>query len=73
LTVGEQVEFRTSGGVITITPTLPAADDEYTPEQRRVIDARVADARKGPYYGPFETAHEAVKFPPKRNPNPQDW
>jgi hypothetical protein len=30
LTVGEQVEFRASGGVITITPPLPTADDEYT-------------------------------------------
>ena len=62
LTVGKQVEFRASGGVIAITPKLPAADDEYTPEQRRVIDARVANARKGPYYGPFDTADEAVKF-----------
>lgn len=62
LTAGKQVEFRASGGVITITPKLPAADDEYTPEQRRVIDARVANARKGPYYGPFDTADEAVKF-----------
>ncbi|SRR5260370_31131 len=62
LTVGKQVEFRASGGVITITPKLPAADDEYTPEQRRMIDKRLADARKGPYYGPFETADEAVQF-----------
>jgi hypothetical protein len=62
LTVGKQVEFRASGGVITITPKLPAADDEYTPAQRRVIDASLADARKGPYYGPFDTADEAVKF-----------
>ncbi len=33
LTAGEQVEFRASDGVITITPKLPAADGEYTPEQ----------------------------------------
>jgi bifunctional DNA-binding transcriptional regulator/antitoxin component of YhaV-PrlF toxin-antitoxin module len=62
LTVGKQVEFTAIGGVITITPKLPAADDEYTPEQRRIIDARLANARKGPYYGPFDTADEAVKF-----------
>src|SRR5258708_31608923 len=62
LTVGEQVEFRASGGVITITPKLPAADDEYTPEQRRIIDARLEAASKGPYYGPFDTADEAIKF-----------
>jgi bifunctional DNA-binding transcriptional regulator/antitoxin component of YhaV-PrlF toxin-antitoxin module len=59
---GDQIEFKVSGGVINIIPKLPSADDEYTPEQRRVIDARLAEARKGPYYGPFETADEAVKF-----------
>ena len=56
-----ELEFRASGGVITIT-AKPPASDEYTPEQRRAIDARLADARKGPYYGPFDTANEAVKF-----------
>lgn len=59
---GDRVEFKVSGGVITIIPKLPHADDEYTPEQRRVVDARIAEARKGPYYGPFDTAEEAVKF-----------
>jgi bifunctional DNA-binding transcriptional regulator/antitoxin component of YhaV-PrlF toxin-antitoxin module len=59
---GDKLEFRVSGGVITILPELPAADDEYTPTQRRVIDARLAQARKGPYYGPFETADKAVAF-----------
>ena len=29
--------------MITILPKLPVADDEYTPEQRRAIDARLAD------------------------------
>jgi antitoxin component of MazEF toxin-antitoxin module len=62
LTVGRQVEFRASGGVITITPKLPPVGDEYTSDQRRSIDRRLAEARKGPYYGPFETADEAVKF-----------
>lgn len=57
----DQLEFRASGGVITITAKPPAAD-EHTVEQRRVIDARLAEARKGPYYGPFGTADEAVKF-----------
>jgi hypothetical protein len=56
------VEFRASGGVITITPKMPLADDEYTPSQRRLIDLRLAEARKGPYYGPFETADQAAKF-----------
>jgi len=57
----DQLEFRASGGVITITAKPPAAD-EYTPEQRRAIDAKLAEARKGPHHGPFDTAAEAVKF-----------
>ena len=60
--VGDELEFRVSGGIINIIPKLPTADDEYTPAQRRVIDARLAEARKGPYYGPFETADDAIKF-----------
>ncbi len=51
-----------SGGVINIVPKLPVADDEYTPAQRRVIDARLQQARKGPYHGPFATADEAIAF-----------
>jgi hypothetical protein len=38
------------------------ADDEYTPEQRRAIDARLAksdeDIRHGLVFGPFKTADE---------------
>jgi len=59
---GDRLQFKVSGGLITIIPELPSADDEYTPEQRRIIDARLAEAGKGPYYGPFETADEAVRF-----------
>jgi bifunctional DNA-binding transcriptional regulator/antitoxin component of YhaV-PrlF toxin-antitoxin module len=59
---GQRVRFKVSGGIISIIPDLPVADDEYTPAQRRVIDARLAEARKGPYYGPFKTADEAVTF-----------
>lgn len=62
---GDQLEFRVSGGVITIVPKLPTADSEYTPAQRRLIDARIAegmeDYRKGRSHGPF-TSEEAVKF-----------
>ena len=46
--------------IINIIPELPNADNEYTPAQRRAIDARLAEARKGPYYGPFKTADEAI-------------
>ena len=51
-----------SGGIININPKLPSADDEYTPAQRRVLDAQLKEAAKGPYYGPFETADAALKF-----------
>jgi hypothetical protein len=40
----EDLEFRVSGAVITIRPKPAAADDEYTPRQRRAIDARLAKA-----------------------------
>jgi AbrB family looped-hinge helix DNA binding protein len=59
---GDRLEFKVSGGIINIIPKLPSADDEYTPEQRRVIDAQLDEAAKGPYYGPFDTAEAATKF-----------
>jgi bifunctional DNA-binding transcriptional regulator/antitoxin component of YhaV-PrlF toxin-antitoxin module len=59
---GDRVQFKVSGGIVNIVPDLPVADDEYTPAQRRVIDARIAQARKGPYHGPFKTADEAIAF-----------
>ena len=62
---GDRLEFKVSGGVINIVPKLPTAADEYTPEQRRIIDAGIAegmeDFRKGRSHGPF-TADEAVHF-----------
>ena len=62
---GDRLEFKVSGGIINIIPKLPAAVDEYTPEQRRIIDAGIAegmeDFRKGRSHGPF-TADEAVSF-----------
>src|SRR5437763_15717098 len=59
---GDRLELKVSGGVITIIPKLPAADDEYTPEQRRRIDTRLAkadeDIKHGRVYGPFNTSEE---------------
>ena len=59
---GDRVEFKVSGGIINIIPKLPSADDEYTPAQRRAIDARLAksdqDIKHGRVYGPFETHKE---------------
>ena len=63
---GQEIEFKVSGGVIKIVPKLPSADDEYTPEQRRVIDARLAeglaDIKAGRTFGPFETHQEMIEF-----------
>lgn len=57
---GDRVEFKVSGHVINIVPKLPSAYDEYTPAQRRVIDARAeAGAGRG-QKGPFDSAAEMV-------------
>lgn len=67
LSKGDLVSFAFRRGKIVITPTLviegsrfSTADNEYTPAQRRVIDARLAKAEKGPHHGPFQTAAAAV-------------
>ncbi|MBI3682118.1 MAG: hypothetical protein HY235_17190 [Acidobacteria bacterium] len=65
LKAGAQLEFKATPGIITIVSKPPVAIDEYTPEQRRIIDARLAladeDVKKGRVYGPF-TAKEATRF-----------
>jgi len=68
LKAGDQVEFRATPGKITIVSKPPAAaptaDDEYTPEQRRIIEAQLAegleDIRQGRVYGPFDTVEEMI-------------
>lgn len=61
---GDRLEVRVSGGVISIIPKLPSADDEYTPEQRRIIDREVGkgldEVKKGRTRGPFNTADEMI-------------
>jgi hypothetical protein len=57
---GQELGFRASGGVISIIPKLPAANGEYTPAQRRVIDAELREAEKGPFYGPFDTMDKMI-------------
>jgi bifunctional DNA-binding transcriptional regulator/antitoxin component of YhaV-PrlF toxin-antitoxin module len=42
---GDRLEFKVSGGVINIVPKLPSAEDEYTPAQRRIVNARLAESR----------------------------
>jgi hypothetical protein len=41
-------------------PRLPRADDEYTPEQRRSIDAQLDAAEEEFFRGPFSTAEEMI-------------
>ena len=61
---GDTLEFIVSGGVITIIPKLPSADDEYTPEQRRIVDVQVAkgleDIRKGHVSRSFDTVDQML-------------
>lgn len=59
---GDQLEVKASGGVVTLIPRLPAADDEYTPGQRRAINARLDEAEKGPYHGPFRSGEELAAY-----------
>jgi bifunctional DNA-binding transcriptional regulator/antitoxin component of YhaV-PrlF toxin-antitoxin module len=62
---GQQIEFKVVGGVISIRPKPPATDDEYTPEQRRVVDAQLAgglsDVKAGRVRGPFSTHEEFIE------------
>lgn len=68
---GDLVEATLHRGKIVLTPKLvvdrskfPNADDEYTPAQRRAIDARLeeseADLKKGRTAGPFDSASEMI-------------
>ena len=65
------VEATFQRGHIVLTPKVvidrsafPNADDEYTPAQRRFINARLAKADKeiknGRTFGPFNTADEMI-------------
>jgi AbrB family looped-hinge helix DNA binding protein len=68
---GDMVEASVERGKIVLTPRViidraafPTADDDYTPAQRRVIDARLAqsheDVKKRRTIGPFDTADAAI-------------
>jgi bifunctional DNA-binding transcriptional regulator/antitoxin component of YhaV-PrlF toxin-antitoxin module len=61
---GQELEVKASGGVITILPKFPSAEDEYTPEQRRIIDAGLAradrDIKAGRMSKPYSDAAEFI-------------
>ena len=60
---GDRLEFKATRGVITIVSRSRIASDE-TPEQRRIIDAQLAegleDIRKGRVSRPFDTVEEML-------------
>ena len=62
LKTGDTLEFRVSGGVITILPTHP--HDKKTPAQRGVIDRAIAegldDIKRGRLQGPFLSHREFI-------------
>jgi hypothetical protein len=41
---------------------LGGTAERPSPDQRRLIDAQLKEAAKGPYHGPFETAGAAIDF-----------
>jgi hypothetical protein len=67
---GSQVSMGTLVGVQLVIDRskFPTADDEYTPEKRRAIDASLAESEKGPYYGPFKSGAEIAAFMKKTLP-----
>ena len=68
---GDVLEAKVERGKLTYTPKtvvimdrakFPSADGEYTPEQRRAIDVRLKEARKGPIHGPFANGDEIAAY-----------
>jgi len=69
---GDRLEFKVSGGVITILPKLPASAGDCTPAQRRIIDAQIAegldDIRRGrvsPRFGTVDEMLASLKGSPR--------
>jgi len=60
---GDLVEAKAHRGKIVLTPKS-VVDREYTPAQRRAIDARLAeglaDIESGRTFGPFNSADEMI-------------
>ncbi len=59
---GDKVVFQTSGRVITILPKEEPDEDEYTPEQRKIIDARLAKAMKEVERGDYISFNSAAEL-----------
>ncbi len=77
---GQELEFRVSGGVITILPKLSKSADQGAAGQRRVLNAKLAeglsDIKAGRIHGPFNSADEMIQHmrdrlktkPPPKSP-----
>ncbi len=70
---GDMIEATLEAGKVVLTPKVlvnrsdfPSADSDYTPAQRRVIDARLkeaeADIKARRVHGPFDTHKEMMAF-----------
>ena len=61
---GDRLEFKVSGGMIDIIPKRLTPDDKYTREQRRIINAQLAegleDIRAGRVSPRFNTVDEML-------------
>jgi AbrB family looped-hinge helix DNA binding protein len=64
--VGDRLEARAEGGKIVLNPKVVVVRDEYTPAQRRRIDAQLtksrAEHKNGKSFGPFNTHQEMIDF-----------
>jgi len=68
LSEGDLVTFAFQRGKIIITPVSAVKENKFstreedTPTERRALSSRLAEARKGPYYGPFRSGTEIEAF-----------
>lgn len=64
--VGDLLEAKVEKGSIILKPKAVVDRDEYTPAQRRRIDAQlaksIAEHKGGKSYGPFDTHQEMIDF-----------
>jgi AbrB family looped-hinge helix DNA binding protein len=66
---GDLVEVKAARGRIVLIPQVvmdrskfPSAAGEYTPSQRRAMDARLKAAEKTPLHGPFKDGKEIAAY-----------
>lgn len=59
---GDVLDMKVRSNCVVLTRKAADEDDELTPEQRKIIDARLAegleDVKMGRVYGPFKTIAE---------------